>query len=234
MHGDANYIGMGLYTLPDAARFLGVHATRLRRWVDGYTQPTDQSRGRRPPVWTRQLPPMDGQIVLGFQDLMEAKFVTSFRQHGVSWKIIRQAAEQAARLLKTDHPFSRHRFLTDGQKIFTQIIHKDGEVDLIELQQMQHHFDHIVTPKLIGSLEFEGESVSRWWPLGKDHHVRLDPKTQFGAPVTIEGVPTEIIANAYKKSQSYEEVADWYEIEKRSVVDAVKFEQQLGRGKHAA
>jgi hypothetical protein len=41
------------------------------------------------------------------------------------------------------------------------------------------------------------------------------------------GVPTAVLARAFKREHSAEIVAKWYEVEVRSVKDAVEFEQKL-------
>jgi uncharacterized protein (DUF433 family) len=68
----------------------------------------------------------------------------------------------------------------------------------------------------------------RWWPLGRDHRVVLDPERSFGRPIiTPESVPTAILARAFQAEGSIDSVARWYEVDPRSVLDAVEFEKKL-------
>ena len=56
----------------------------------------------------------------------------------------------------------------------------------------------------------------------------LDPNRGFGQPIISEfGVPTAILANAYNIEKSYEKVANWYEVNRRAVREAVVFERNL-------
>ena len=84
----SNYsmIGVGIYTVPEAARLTGVSAARIRRWIAGYDYKVGQETHGSNPVWPSQLPVIDDRAALGFLDLMEIRFVDAFRRHGVSWK----------------------------------------------------------------------------------------------------------------------------------------------------
>jgi uncharacterized protein (DUF433 family) len=68
----------------------------------------------------------------------------------------------------------------------------------------------------------------RWWPLGTDRAVVLDPQRQFGQPITARsGIATEILQAAAKAGQTIEEIAEWYEIDPPAVRDALEFEAKL-------
>jgi uncharacterized protein (DUF433 family) len=78
-------------------------------------------------------------------------------------------------------------------------------------------------------LEFRGGTIlERWWPLGVNRHVVVDPKKNFGQPtISQEGIATQVLAASVRANGSVEEVARWYEISAESVRDAVEYEQTL-------
>jgi len=214
---------------PEAARLTHVSSPRIRRWLAGYTVKTDDAVHTSPPLWQRQIV-SDGSIALSFRDLLEVRFVDAFLRHGVRWKVIRTAAAKAAEIVGDSHPFSTRQFKTDGRSIFAEIVQGSGEESLLDLVKSQYAFKSILEPFLFAGLEFQesGNHPVRWWPLGRDHRVVIDPERSFGQPiVTPESVPTAVLARAVQAEGSIDSAARWYEVDPRSVRDAVAFEDQL-------
>lgn len=227
-NGVYHIIGVGIYSVPEAAKLTGVSAARIRRWLKGYSFKLKDEAHPMPPVWQAQLPPIDGELALGFLDLVEVRFVDAFLKRGVSWHTLRLAARQAKELFDTSHPFSTKRFKTDGRGIFVEIVQETKEKSLLDIVKSQYTFEKVVAPGLAG-LEFAGSGESvRWWPLHRNRRVVIDPARAFGKPILDkEGVPTAILAQAYRVEQSIERVAHWYEVDPRSVRAAIQFEEKL-------
>ena len=89
-------------------------------------------------------------------------------------------------------------------------------------------FEKVISSHLHG-LEFnEFDEPERWWPLGTNRSVIIDPHRSFGAPIVFEGgIPTLILYKAVKADQSVNFVANWYDIQLQEVIDAFEFEQKL-------
>lgn len=226
------FLGVGIYSVAEASRLTHVPSRSIRRWLQGYTFQASGERHRSGPVWDPQLPPIDDDLALGFLDLMEVRFVDAFRRHGVSWKAIRLAAERACEILGRDHPFSTFSFQTDGKTIFAEILREaPREPALLDLVRSQYAFRQVLAPYLYRGLEFSKDDVPvRWRPMPRNDHVVLDPKRQLGRPIVdSEGVPTAVLMNAYRVEESYDRVAQWFEVEPRSVMAAVRFEEYLGK-----
>ncbi|QTI79799.1 hypothetical protein IAI58_03080 [Roseomonas marmotae] len=71
-------LGVGFYTVPDAARLLKVPARNINRWLGGYRYGKGEKQKDLPPLWSPQLPQIENHIELGFQDLIELRFVAAF------------------------------------------------------------------------------------------------------------------------------------------------------------
>ena len=222
-------VGVGIYTVPEAARLTGVSSQRIRRWLTGYSyQRGDQVR-RSEAVWRHQLPVIDESLALGFRDLMEVRFIDAFRGQGVSWKTIRLAASRAIELFDNDYPFSTRRFVTDGKTIFAEIIRAEGKRALLDIPKSQYAFRHVVSRSFQKGLEFSQDgTVIRWWPLGEKRRVVLDPSRAFGQPiVSKEGIPTLTLVEAVQTEGSIERVAKLFDVERDSIRDAIRFEESL-------
>jgi uncharacterized protein (DUF433 family) len=225
---NSHFFNTGIYTVPDAARLTGVSAGRIRRWLRGYRYTSRKKSYESPALWHGQWEPIDQSLALGFLDLIEIRFVDAFLQAGVTWTMLRRAREKAHAMFKVSHPFCTQHFMTDGREIFVELHRETGEASLVEIVKRQQVFAQIVKP-FLKELEFEEQSgVIRWWPLGDNRLVVLDPTRNFGRPiVSSHGVPTEALAGAVKSSGSISEVTRWFEVAEREVRDAVEYEQRL-------
>jgi hypothetical protein len=87
---------LGIYGVPDAARITGVHPRQIHGWLQGYSQ--RQRKTAAPPILHRQHEIRDGDLALGFLDLLEVAFlgriVQAAERQGrtLSWKALRAAA----------------------------------------------------------------------------------------------------------------------------------------------
>lgn len=172
---------------------------------------------------------LDGAHALSFLDLVEVMFVNAFREHGVHLSTIRRAAEIASHEFHSDHPFAKRTFLTDGKNILVAVARETGEEQLLDLVARQFEISEIVKPILRGDLEFgEFELANRWWPLGREGMIVVDPQRNFGQPIVESiNVPCATLARSYESLGTVHAVADWYEIPTEAVQAAVSFENQL-------
>jgi uncharacterized protein (DUF433 family) len=227
---EMRHLGIGLYTIPEAARLLKVPVGRLRRWAHGYSF----ARGRvAEPVFRRDYPELAKQGILTFQDLIELCLVSQFRQAGVSMRTIRTTARWAADQFETNHPFAIQRFHTDGKRLFAEmeLPTEKGVPRRVyqELPTCQYVLDQIAE-SFFKKLDYEADIVSHYWPLGKDRSVVLDPARSFGEPIDVgSGVPTRLLYDMNRSGESVAEVADWFRVEPEAVRAAIEYEQSLAR-----
>ncbi len=227
-------VGVGLYTVSNAARLLQMPSRKIRRWVQGYVYRYAGAKRDSDPVFARALTELEGVLLLSFVDLIELKFVEMFRSEGVLMSVIRAAAREGARLFGTDHPFAVRGFKTDGRAIFATLQDADAEEigiraeELVqELHRGQYVFAHMVTP-FFRKLEWEAEELRRYWPMGKDYRVVIDPQIAFGQPVdAFTGVPTNALFIAVEGGAAVEDVGSWYDVPRDAVTHAVEYEASL-------
>ena len=63
----------------------------------------------------------------------------------------------------------------------------------------QHAFADIVEPFLFANVDWQDDVISRWWPLGLNRSVVLDPHILFGSPhVRDTSIPTATLASAVR------------------------------------
>ena len=220
-------IGVGLYSIPEAAELTGASARSIRRWLLGYRFQAGGRFREMPAVWQRDIPDADDELTLSFLDMMEIRFIRAFRKHGVSWPAIREAAALACEMFNDNHPFTRLRFRTDGRRIF-QEIDQSADIKLFDMNRRSWVFKEIVDPSLYRGVEFSADQMARWYPLYPNRAIVVDPARAFGRPTLAkEGIPTETLSAAVKVEGSPEAVARWYGISAASAKAAADFHERL-------
>lgn len=220
---DTNVIGRGVYTIPEAAKYIGKPHQTLHAWF--------KSGNRQ--LFSPDYPPVDGHQAISFFDLVDAMVASTFRKHGVPMREIRNVYEELRTLFNEEHPFCKKDLdlSTDGKKIY----HKYGN-DVAQVINGQVHSKELMKGYLEG-IDFNSETLmpERWHP---SKGIVIDPARRFGKPV-VEGVfmPTWVLHKAYMANDMDEDyVADLYDVQPEDVRAAVEYEKSLvgGRDKFAA
>jgi uncharacterized protein (DUF433 family) len=224
------FLGVGIYTVPEAARLSGVSSARIRRWVRGYTTTLGTGELRdHDPLWSRTFADDISDLALSFRDLQEVRVVDALLRRGVSWRVVHLCGTKAAAIFQTTHPFSSRKFLTDGKTVITDPPEVTRSRPLLDLATDQLAFRGVLEPILFG-IEFSTEDEPlRWWPLGmKRRTVVVDPERSFGTPIVDKGsVPTRLLAKGVEVEGSVGRVARWYGVSVGSVEAALEFERGL-------
>lgn len=220
-------LGIGYYSVPEAARLLDMPARTISRWLGGYAYVDRGKRSMMDPLWIPQLPEVDGHIELGFRDLIELRFVRAFVKAGLGLNTIRRCLNYARECVNDARPFSTRRFQTDGRTIFLDTLNQSGGNELLDLKQHQY-----VLPKVIQSsfkdLDIDDATVTRWRPFNGKASIVIDPARAFGQPIASQtGVPTIVLASAVVAEGSVSRVAYLFEVSPSVVRDAVSFEKRL-------
>ena len=226
-----NIIGTGIYPLHQAAKLVNADPRAVRRWLQGYTRKFNHESVRSEPLWRTQLRDegLPGEVI-GFRDLLELRMVAAFVRHGVDIRVIRATVDAAARNFDADYPLTNRNFLTDGKRIFLQAIEEaTGESRMIDVLRKQFVFSDIIKPSLYASIEYGPQGAQRWYPVGKQKTIVLDPALQFGTPVLAgAGIPTDTIHASYlAEGQDRAMVARVFGIRREMVSAAVEFEERL-------
>ncbi|HEX8694693.1 MAG TPA: hypothetical protein VF746_19870 [Longimicrobium sp.] len=228
-------LGTGIYTPAEAAALIKAPAAEVRRWAFGYARRRGGARIEYDPLIKTRLPELEGRSALTFIELVELMYIKGFRRAGASWKLIHEAAAVAARIYQTEHPFAMRQFFADPSGIYALLREAHGGESLVRLVgHGQHTFDDLVRPYL-GQLEFDPFDVpTRWWPLGKQGRVVVDPEVAFGSPIVAEvGIPTRVLAEALEAETGYDQeralnrVSWLFKVPPRHVQTAVRFEEWL-------
>ncbi len=221
-----NIIGKGIYTISEAAYLIGLSSRRIRPWIKGYSSRSNTGKiSNIPPLIVSSIPIVDQKDVISFVELVELRFVKEFRKRGVSFQVIRRAAKEASKILQVTHPFAYKRFKTDCKSIFLHYSQCEGQKDLILLGKSQYVMEEIIKVYL-HEVDFDDltDLALRWWPMGRENHIVIDPQVAFGSPV-IEStrITTETVYKDYLAEDSIKKIAIWYDIKPSKIQSAIDF-----------
>lgn len=83
----------------------------------------------------------------------------------------------------------------------------------------------ILIKQFFKNLEFGNDSIAtKFWPLGKDKSIIVDPKRQFGHPLIEKtNIYPETIFNLYTSGEPIDFIAFTYDLNEKSISDAIEF-----------
>lgn len=196
----------------------------------GYNHKTPNGRQTfSSPLWDSQLSNSDIEG-LGFKDLIELRFVHTFRDEGVPLHIIRQTLAVAKERLSTPYPFTCKKFKTDGKRIFMEVVEETGEESLVDVEKQQNVIQKVIGPSLREGVELDMQGeAARWFPLKGSRAIVFDPTRKFGQPILSDfDVPTAAILEAVKAEMGNQKrVAKMYDIPVSALRKALEFESRV-------
>jgi DNA-binding transcriptional MerR regulator len=171
---------IGLYTVPMAARILRDDSIRVGAWING------AQHSGAPPIIQRQLPRIGGKTVLGFLDLIEARFIKHFRDLGLSAQSIRKFAAKLRERHHTDHPFAMNKaFRTDGKTIFMETVETDEEKRILNLLNDNFEMEAVIEASLFDSILYADDLAYRLGVGSRQGRMDLEGHEPRASPVGI-------------------------------------------------
>jgi len=221
-----------MYSAALASRLVRLSTGRVRRWLRGYDY--TYSAGPSSSLRTRHKEPVirradaSGSSSASFLDLVDLLFVKRFLDHGISLQRLRKALREAEEILGGHH-FAQRSFFTDGRNIYLEV--RDEADALLELLSGGQWVIAPVIKQLAHQIDFDEPTglAERWYPLGPDGLIVLDPTISFGKPTLVgRGIAT---ANVYDfflgEGENVRRVCSWTNLTEKEVEAAVSFECDL-------
>lgn len=209
------------YTLPEAARWLGVVQSTLRVWLRGQDYPTSSGKRRAQPV----IRPAGGEpLTLSFWNLVECSVLATIRKHhAVPLQAVRRALDYVAKELETKRPLIDQEFSTDGVGLFVERYGK-----IIDASQKGQLAMREILEAGLTRIERDAEGLAaRLFPWRLDPResrlVVVDPRVAFGQPVLAKTrIPVEVIFDRYRAGDTMEHLAEDYRVERDVIEDLVR------------
>ncbi len=167
-----------MYSFGEAARLADVSTSTVRNWFLGYA--------------ARQTPPLFpegvvGNSTLSYLQLIETVVAARFRNlDNVRYQNVHAAYRNAREILGIEYPFAHAKLEALGGHIIARL-EGEGAGDSFQAldSPTQWSLPGLVL-EVIHQFEYEGEFVAKWFPLGKECPIVIDPRIGSGNP-TVEG-----------------------------------------------
>jgi uncharacterized protein (DUF433 family) len=214
-------LGLGVYSLSEAARLTGLRPITVRDWFLG------RKSESRKPVFEGEYDEYSGHHFISFHDLIDVVIAGQLRQHGVRLPVIRRVYGRLQKEFGERHPFCLRKLETDGREVFLRLKDKDGIDQLVEVLTKQRVFPEIIAP-FLKQIDYDtASSLAKRWRI--DSGVVVDPAVSLGKPIVERvGIKTDLLVATYEANCRDEELVAWcYNVAVEDVRAAVRFEARL-------
>ncbi len=208
----ADVFGVGMYTIPEAGRYVGRHFNTVRSWVHQGLAPA--------PVHRR----FGETTILSFHDLVSLLVVRGLRDKEVSLRQIRTAELYLRKEWGFSRPFATKHILTDGRSVLVAL----GREGLTAVDRWgQGVFERVVEHDLV-DVSYDASRIARAWRPYRD--VVLQPDVQFGQPC-VEGtrITTSTIFGLLRAGDSEDFLGATYGLSAERIRHAAAWENSLLR-----
>jgi len=207
-----------IFTLREAAGYLGVPASTLHHWA------RDQE-GSRPIITC--FPRRGREATLPFIGFAEAHVLSAFRRSGVPMQRIRPAVEVLASSIGIDHALASRRLYTDGAEVLFNYSSEHEESDLRELTVVrtgQRQFSEVVRDYLERiTYGDDGWATGVRLPTYERAEVVVDPRRAFGLPLVLHGgARVEDLVDRFVAGDRVGDIADDFGVPEEEVEDVIR------------
>jgi len=216
-----------LYTVAEAARFLGVPTSTFSTWSKGYVR---RPPGRPAVTGERILSSVDAARnfpTIPFVGLAEGMVLAAFRRGGVSLQHIRKAVLILEREIGVEHALASRRLYTDGAVIlfdYADAARDEELAGLTEVVSRQRVFAPAVE-EYLKRIEYgrDGWAAKLVSPATPRPIVVVDPARGFGQPIFIHGAGrVEDVIDRWRAGDPLADVAEDFGVPTEDVEDILR------------
>lgn len=216
-----------LYTVAEAARFLGVPTSTFSTWAKGYVRrPPGRPVVTGAPILT-SLEAEGGYPAIPFIGVAEGMVLAAFRNAGVSLQHIRAVVAILEREIGIKNALASRRLYTDGAVILYDYADAKSDAELAgitEVVSQQRVFAPVVE-EYLKRIEYakDGWAATLVSPATPRPIVVVDPERSFGQPIFIRGaVRVENVVDRWRAGDPLVEVAEDFGVPTEDVEDILR------------
>lgn len=214
-----------LYTVAEAARFLGVPATTLATWAHGYERrPKGHPVVKGAQILTAiKTPPRHPEIP--FVGLVEGTVAAAFRRAGVAMQHMRRALKVLEEEIGIDYALASRKLYTDGASILFDYAFAEGDEEVLAVvvtgQRVFHQVIRDYLERITYGLDDWAERMVL--PITERPVVECDPKRGFGRPLFIRGdAPMDDVLDRFRAGEPLQDVAKDFDLHPQDVEDVIR------------
>lgn len=214
-----------LYTIEEAASFLGVPRSTFTTWAHGYVRRTADRREVRasPLISAVQAPSRLPRIP--FVGLAEGMVAAAFRKAGVSMQHLRRSLLVLQQQLGVEHALASGRLYTDGSSILYDYATRHGDEEILTVVLSgQRVFSDVIRDYLQRITYGHDDWAERVvLPITPRHVVEVDPRRAFGQPVFVRGgARMKDVLDRFRAGEPLASVARDFDLEPNDLEDVIR------------
>lgn len=217
-----------LYSVTEAARLLTVPTTTLKRWLQGHA-----IRGTEyAPVIRAERNDSD-EVTWG--EFVEAGYLREYRRNQVPLQQLRPFIDALRDEFGVPYPLAHFKPFVDESRHLVLDLQRALDLDrrLLVVVEPDHPGEGqlmLAEPVLnyLNKVQFDPETeiVTAVKPRGSRSFVEIRPDLSFGLP-TVNGIRTETIREAFATGDNVDDIARAWDLDKRLVEEALRWELRL-------
>lgn len=214
-------LGSGAFTVEDVSMILGQSHQKVYRYIKEYGDVKFGKLYNETYSWS-----VDKTLVVNFYALIELHVIFLLMEtHKIKLSEINKAREVLAKSFGTPYPLATQKIFTDKKDILYK--HLDEYVNANKTHQF--NLKEIVAPSL-KKVEWKNGAAYRYFPLGKQHSVVVDPLRQHGQPTIIKSnLRTQTIWRMYESGEPKENIKTLYDLTTKELDDALLFYKSINK-----
>lgn len=235
--GDADRFQVPLYSVTEAAHYLGVPTSTFATWAYGYVRrPPGRPGITGAPVVTAIRSDGVGAATIPFVGLAEGLVLAAIRRTGVPLQRIRPALARLQDDLGLEHVLASSALYTDGAEVIYDFAEQAGDTpearsarQLVVVRKGQHVFNDVIDDYL-HRVEFAGDGYAELihLPQYQTAEIVADPRRGFGQPIFAHGgAKLEDVLGAFQAGESLEALAQEYGVPVAELEDALRVASRL-------
>lgn len=223
-----------LYSVAEAARYVGVPATTFATWATGYVRRS----AHRPTVTGAPLlstvTAARGPSVT-FIGLAEGVALAAIRKTGVPMQRIRPALLALQDEFGVAHALATKRLYTDGAEVLYDFSQRSTSIgtpapvgELVVIRNGQRVFKEVID-EYLQRIEYGSDGYAKLihLPTYRRRQVIVDPARSFGQPVFVRGAArVDDVIDRFQAGESIQEVSDEFGVPVEDLEDALRVASQ--------
>ncbi len=205
-------IGEGIFLTKDVANILRLPYPKVKHWLSEFWDKRFTDGGHS--FGERQ------NKAVNFYTLIEFYTFYQLREHGFSAQQIQKAYKVIGNDLKTKYPFANEILRVDDKHIWYEYLGELMKVDdkrKLYIKQLLEPFLH--------KIDYNADAIAeRYFPLGKQKKIIVDPRHQFGQPTVFgTNIKAQTLYDLHQGGETNENIGFLYDLSVDEVNDAISF-----------
>ncbi len=211
-----------MYSFSEAAHLAGISSSTIRNWLFGY----EAGAKRRLPLFATEAEQVS---MVSFIQLIEIVVAGRFRKIShVSFQRVHAAYEGARKQYNLEYPFAHLKLESLGGHIIRRIREEQPGTSHQTLDTPALWSMPGLVLDVIHQLDYEQDLAARWFPVGREVPIVIDPRISAGLPTFAgRGVTIDTIYKRWKANQPIKFIAKDFRLDAALVEKALQYAEQV-------